>query len=116
MDETLVIFIGKLEELIEVIDLLTEAIVKNKDYAAKRIMPVFTELLMEVVPIIIDSYELPQLEEVAEDAIYWQGQVERIMNALEGEDWFAMVDVLHFETKENLMTYKQMIEKAEIAL
>ncbi|MEG1847127.1 MAG: hypothetical protein RRX92_05785 [Lachnospiraceae bacterium] len=116
MDATMQIFADKIKETIETIDLLTEAIAKNRAYAAERLMPVFINLLQAVIPIIISSYELPQLQDEAEDMTYWQGQMERIMEALEREDWFAMIDVLHYETKENLMLYLDRMEKMEIVL
>ena len=65
--------------------------------------------MLNTFPRIISAYTLPEFEEVKQDMQYWTGQVKRILEALESRDHFLLIDVLKFETMENLEIFKEMI-------
>ena len=65
--------------------------------------------LMNILPAIISCYNDPKMSDVKEDALYWPGQVERIIKVLETDDCFEIADVLYNETRPNLMELKNII-------
>ncbi len=65
--------------------------------------------MMALLPAIINCYSDPKMTDVREDALYWPGQMERIIRALESHDRFEAVDVLYNETYPNLTELKDML-------
>ncbi len=70
--------------------------------------------MMALLPSILNSYSDPKMADVREDALYWPGQMERIIKAFESHDRFEAVDVLYNETYPNLLELKGMLEKRGI--
>jgi len=102
--------LSQIDELIETIDQICQYMIENKPIAATKLMPDFTGKLMEVYPKIVESYLRPELESVREDMNYWTNQLDRMFSVIQGDDVFLLIDVLHFETRENLLLYRKMIE------
>ena len=75
---------------------------------------VFVNNLIQLLPAIINSYSDPKMSDVRQDALYWPGQVERIIKALESHDRFEAVDVLYNETYPNLEELKGMLQERGI--
>lgn len=67
--------------------------------------------MVAVLPSIISVYSREQMEDVREDAMYWPGQLERMIGALESPDRFETVDVLYNETYPNLIELRDMLVK-----
>ena len=67
--------------------------------------------MIAIFQTIISKYSMPEMEDVKEDALYWPGQLERIINALESHDRFEAVDVLYNETYPNLMELMDMLQE-----
>ena len=65
--------------------------------------------MIAILPAIINCYSDPKMEDVRQDALYWPGQLERIIRALESHDRFEAVDVLYNETSPNLMELRDML-------
>ena len=68
-------------------------------------------MMMSLVPGIINFYNDPKMSDVREDALYWPAQLERVIKALENDDGFEIVDVLYNETRPNLMELRDMLVK-----
>ena len=73
-----------------------------------------SDMMMAVFPVIISSYADPRMKDVAEDAKYWPGQLERILKAFEDGDDFATADILYNETRANLIELKGILNKKGI--
>lgn len=67
------------------------------------------DALMVEVPVVISYYYNVEMSDLAEDALYWPGQVERIIGALESGDDFATIDVLYNETRANLIELRRIL-------
>lgn len=104
------VIIKQIDELIEIMDHICQLMIESKPIAATKKMPEFTGKLMELYPKIIESYLKPEFEQVREDMTYWTNQLDRMLHVLQGDDVFLLIDVLHFETRENLLLYRKMIE------
>lgn len=70
--------------------------------------------MVSFFPIIISYYSEPKMEDVKEDALYWPGQLERIIRALESPDRIETVDVLYNETYPNLVELRDMLTERGI--
>ncbi len=79
-----------------------------KEYASQAQKTV--DDMMALLPAIINCYSDPKMSDVREDALYWPGQMERIINALENHDRFEAVDVLYNETYPNLIELRDMLK------
>ena len=67
--------------------------------------------MMTILPVIINCYNDPKMSDVREDALYWPGQLERIINVLEKDDSFELADVFYNETRPNLIELRDMLVK-----
>ena len=67
--------------------------------------------MMMLIPQIISCYNDPKMEDLREDALYWPGQLERIISSLENDDSFAIVDILYNEMRANLMELRDTLAK-----
>ncbi len=67
--------------------------------------------MVAVFPEIIAYYGDPRMTDVRDNALYWPGQLERIIKALESPDRFEAVDVLYNETYQNLVELRDMLAK-----
>lgn len=67
--------------------------------------------MMALLPTIINCYTDPKMTDIREDALYWPGQMERIIGALESHDRFEAVDVLYNETYPNLIELRDMLKE-----
>ncbi len=65
--------------------------------------------MIAIFPSIISIYSKEEMADVRGDALYWPGQLERIIKALEGHDRFETVDVLYNETYPNLVELREML-------
>lgn len=63
---------------------------------------------------IVTYYADPRMSDHFEDAKYWPGQLERIMNALSTGDDLATADILYNETRANLIELKDILEERGI--
>lgn len=70
--------------------------------------------MIAVFPAVISVYSDPRMEDLREDALYWPGQLERIIKALESPDRFETVDVLYNETYPNLIELRDILIKRGI--
>lgn len=64
--------------------------------------------MMKLLPGIIQSYSLDNMQDVASDATYWPQQVEKILGLVKQDDRLAIADALYCELRANLVEYKQM--------
>lgn len=103
-------------QLVSLIDQITENIVRGNISQADGLRTMLPALLTKVFPAIVESYSQKELEAVSEEREYWAAQLERIIEVMTGKDSFALVDVLRFETKANLLYYKEMTEKAGLII
>ncbi len=74
------------------------------------------DMMTALFPKIISSYSDPRMADHAEDAGYWMGQLERIVNAVSSVDDLAVIDVLYNETRPNLIELKGILEDRGVTL
>lgn len=100
-----------MNELILLIEEVISALMRYdmEEYAQKA--QEFVDDMMALLPSIINSYSDPKMADVREDALYWPGQMERIIGALESHDRFEAVDVLYNETYPNLIELRDMLKE-----
>ena len=98
-----------MNELILLIEETVSALLRyDMDVYAQKAQRIVDDM-MALLPSIINCYSDPKMSDVREDALYWPGQMERIIKALESHDRFEAVDVLYNETYPNLMELKDML-------
>ncbi len=68
-------------------------------------------MMMTLLPAIIDCYNNPGMEQFREDATYWPGQMQRIIDSLGSGDYFEVTDVLYNETRPNLIELRDNLVK-----
>lgn len=106
----------KVNQLIELLDILSIEVLENdyEDYDLNIMR--FSEEMINTFPRIIQSYTLPEFEAVASDVAYWSSQLEQLLLIFQSSDQFKFIDIMNFETKENLILYRNMIKDMEIAV
>jgi hypothetical protein len=104
----------EVEEIVEVLEKLAIGILENDYEEYDYNMSEFAQKMIVTFPRIIKAYSLPEFYSVKEDGKYWSGQLERLLTVLQQKDQFLFVDTLNFETKENLILFKNMIKDMEI--
>lgn len=104
-----------MNELIQLIEETVSALMRYdmEEYAEKA--QKLVDDMMTHLPSIINCYIDPKMSDVREDALYWPGQMERMIKALESHDRFEAVDVLYNETYPNLTELKAMLEERGIS-
>lgn len=98
--------INKIQNMIVII---TQLLMSGKTAEPIQLLPSLTQLFSETMPMMIRIYQEMGLESHLEEVEYWGSQLERITLAIEGDDYFRLIDVLYFETRENLEEFKKMI-------
>lgn len=102
-----------IEELIELIDEMTKELLASNKNRCEELSGIIIPLLMKTLPQIVQTYFKPEFADVSTDAQLWIEQIQRNINAMNGDDVLAIVDSLYFETRENLILYKKMISNME---
>lgn len=98
MDE----LIGKIEET--VLALLQHDMEHYPSLAQELV-----NMMMTMLPAIIDCYNNPKMADFREDATYWPGQMQRIIDSFGSGDYFEVTDVLYNETRPNLIELKDTL-------
>lgn len=106
----------KVNQLIDLLDVLSIEVLENDYEEYDQNIVKFTEEMIDTFPRIIKSYTLPEFEAVASDVAYWSSQLEQLLLIFQSPDQFKFIDTMNFETKENLILYKEMIKDMEIAV
>ena len=103
-----------MDEIITKIEDVVNKLIKydNEGYAVAAAE--LANEMIEKLPGIITYYADPRMREHFEDAKYWPGQLERILNALNAGDDIATFDVLFNETRANLLELKGILEEKGI--
>ena len=103
-----------MNELILLIEETVSALLRyDMDVYAQKAQRIVDDM-MALLPSIINCYSDPKMSDVREDALYWPGQMERIIKALESHDRFEAVDVLYNETYPNLTELRDMLAERGI--
>lgn len=103
MDE----LINKIEETVKMILSYDE---KGYETSAREL----SDMMLLDFPKIIAYYTDPAMSDVADDATYWPGQLQRILDAFSAGDDLATADILYNETRANLIELKDVLEKRGI--
>ena len=98
----------EITRLIEMIDELSNLYLTGKKAAPQKMMPQLMEQIGVVFPAIVDSYQLKELEAVQGDYTYWVDELNRIAEIISCDDKFLILDILNFETKDNLLRYEEL--------
>lgn len=111
MDNQTIQLCKKIEIINTTIDEFVTAIVVNDSERKDELYQSFLIQMQEIFPMIIQYYTRPDMKELQHELQEWSGQLARIMDAIKGEDLFFLIDVLKFETKENLLYLYNVIGK-----
>lgn len=106
----------KVNQLIDLLDVLSIEVLENDYEEYDQNIVKFTGEMVDTFPRIIKSYTLPEFEAVASDVTYWSSQLERLLSIFQSPDQFKFIDTMNFETKENLILYRDMIKDMEITV
>lgn len=101
----------KIEIVNTTIDDFVTAIAVNDSDRKDKLYQIFLVQIQEIFPMIIQYYTRPDMQKLQHELQEWSGQLARIMDALKGADLFFLIDVLKFETKENLLYLYEVIGK-----
>lgn len=102
----------RIQMAVEAIDMLSALLISGALLSKEELLQTSASVILPVFPDIVDSYESNELREHVEEALCWESQLERLISALEGADSFFIIDVMRYETKENLLLYIQTITEA----
>lgn len=109
---------GKLYDDIEgmkkIIDAYVPLLIVNDKVAVGKNLAILTKGLSEVLPEIIALYDDERMAEYKEDQAYWPMQLQRILGALEAEDFFLSYDALVHEFEANLCEVQRIISEKGI--
>lgn len=97
---------NKIDQLLFIIEQLTNGIVKENYRQENEFTFLLNESLLSTVPDIIKIYLEQNMLNHQHDMLYWTDTVRQILEAIERKDKFNLVDLLHFEFKENLITFR----------
>ena len=101
----------KIEIVNKTIDDFVTAIAVNDSDKKDKLYQMFLIQIQEIFPMIIQYYTRPDMQSLQHELQEWSGQLARIMDAIKGSDLFFLIDVLKFETKENLLYLYDVIGK-----
>ena len=98
----------EINALIEIIIKIEKLILSGKDVASRQLYPSMMNQIGVVFPKIVQAYMNSALEEFKGEYSYWINQLKRIEQAITSEDKFLVLDVLVYETKDNLILFRNM--------
>lgn len=107
----------KIMELADLLDRMSKEAVKGNVQTLIEMYVELKESLFVVFPIIIGMYSDERMKDLSEDAMYWPGQLERIIDAFEAHDFIDMIyiyDVLKAETYTNIIEFVGELKKRSI--
>jgi len=100
-----------MDELVKLIEkTVSELLRYDKDKYNSDAQELVNALMM-MIPAVINCYNDPRMSDMREDALYWPGQTERIIEALKGGDRFEAADVLYNEMRPNLMELMSVMKQ-----
>lgn len=109
--------VDKIDYLILELEELTKMLWKNDRSRFAESYNKILSIIMEIMPMIIASYANDKMADIREDALYWPGQVSKIIDLCsKGNDIIAMSDALYYELRANLVEYKHIITERMIGL
>ncbi len=97
---------NNINEVQNYIVIITQLLITGRHSEASGILPIMTKALTEVVMDLFDIFQ-KDTKKFSEDINFWSSQLDRITGVIEQEDYFRMIDVLYYETHQNLETYKE---------
>ena len=103
-----------MEELIARIEETISALLKYDMESYGALAQEMIGMMMTMLPAVIDCYNDPKMSDLREDAMYWPGQLQRIIDSLGSGDYFEVTDVLYNETYPNLVELKGYLEERGI--
>ena len=98
----------EISKLIEMIEELSLLYLMGKKAAPQKMLPKLMEQIGVVFPEIVDSYQFEELAAVQGDYAYWVDELNRIAEIISCDDKFLILDILNFETKDNLLRYEEL--------
>lgn len=98
----------EIDALVEIITKIEKLILSGMDVAPKQLYPSMMSQIGIVFPKIVGAYMEPALEEIRGEYSYWINQLESIEQAITSEDKFLVLDILVYETKNNLILFRNM--------
>lgn len=103
-----------MDELIKKIEQTVSELIQYKMNEYAVCAQELADMLISNLPEIIGYYNDHRMQEFAEDAGYWPGQLERIIQAFGDGDDLATIDILYNETRPNLIELRDNLTKKGI--
>ncbi len=98
-----------MDKLIEKIEETVIALLQYDMEKYPLLVQELADLMALIFPAVIDCYNDPRMKDLQEDAAYWPGQLERVVNSLNTGDHFEVADVLYNETHANLVELRGIL-------
>jgi len=99
----------KINRLQDMITIITQLLMSGKTAEPIHMFPAFSQLFEAVLNEMIGIYQEKGLDHFTKEIEYWGEQVGRITDAIESEDYFRIIDVFYFETRENIEQFKKIL-------
>ncbi len=100
-----------MDELIEKIEEAVSLLLQGETDEFGELAQQLVDAMMAIFPAVISAYNDPRMSDLREDATYWPGQLERIIDSLEKGDMFEITDVLYNETRPNLIEIRDTLRE-----
>ena len=98
-------------QLQDMIVVMTQLFLSGKVDESVKQYPIFTKAIEVVLVDMMQEYQSRGVGEYIPQIEYWKNQLPRIMEAIESEDYFRVIDTLYFETRENLENLNKMLSE-----
>ena len=99
----------KICKLQDMITIITQLLMGGKTAEPLHLLPTLSQLFKAVIGDMMLFYQEKGIENYVQEIEYWRQQVGRITIAIESDDYFRLIDVLYFETQENLEEFRKLL-------
>lgn len=104
----------QVDVILNLLEIAEKILVSGMILTNDELMQVIGKPVLNIFPDIVDTYDHLQVEDKKEQMDFWCGQMNRVIDALSGNDRFFLLDVLLYETRESLLQYKRQVEICQI--
>lgn len=108
--------IDMLKSVIERLSVFPDCIMLKSIECYVKECDIIVNDLLKVLPNMFICYTLPEMSDVAEEASYWPGQVQKMCDSVKSLDRFAIYDSFYNETYKNLCEFREIIRSRNINL
>lgn len=105
-----------MDELMFLIEETCRKLLAGKDNEFRECFEKTLREMMAIFPKLIVAYSNPTMSDMAQDAVYWPQQLERIIQTADSQDKIALFDVLYSETYMNLIEVNGIMNERKVLI